>query len=259
MAKWSLAQQTLSQSVVAIAFLVAASAGAYAQEPPADPAFPAEPDTAFVARLKDDADRAYERGNYRRAYRMFRSGLAWRGDKYAQYMVGYMHFNGHGVRADRPLGTAWLRLAAERGDETKLDAVYRDAADQLSDRERARMVSLHDDLVRDYGDRRVLRRLIRADRRALRRVTGSRTGNADMLPLTIQLPNGQAVPGAVYYKAIRDRMEQRLKYLEGDVTLGTFEVLDEAPVRDEPTETEPQDDAPAQPDSGEPLENSGAP
>lgn len=202
--------------------------------PPPQRVFPAAPDSAYVARLKRDAERVYERGNYDRAYRLYRYGLAWRGDKYAQYMVGYMLFNGQGVRANRVLGTAWLQLAAQRGDEARLNGVYDDALARLSDADQARVADIHSSLLADYGDRKVLRRLIRADRRELRNVTGTRTGASDMLPLTIQLPNGQTVPGSIYYGAIKERLAQRIDYLEGKVTLGSFQVLDEAPVDEEP-------------------------
>lgn len=190
--------------------------------------FPAEPDSLFVARLKRDAERAYERGRYERAWRMYRHGLAWRGDKYAQYMVGYMLFNGRGVRADRTRGTAWLKLAAERGDERKLNDVYNDAFARLTERERSLALTEHDNLLAEFGDRRVLRRLIRADQRRLRRATGSRVGYTDTQPLTVQFLDGQTLPGSVYYQRIRQRLKQRMDYLEGVVTLGSFEVLDAA-------------------------------
>lgn len=200
-----------------------------ATKPPAR-VFPAEPDSAFVGRLKRDAERTYDRGNYERAFRLYRYGLAWRGDKYAQYMVGYMTFNGQGRSADRVRGTAWLQLAAERGDDDKLNAVFADARSRLSDDERHRADDVHDDLRADFGDRKVLRRLIRADRSALRDITGTRTGASDMLALTITLPNGQSVPAAAYYNGIKERIRLREDFLGGRVTLGSFQVLDEAPV-----------------------------
>lgn len=223
-------------AVLAAIIALATPASGQTEEGSADAAkasqrvYPAEPDSAYVARLKRDADRAFERGNYERAFRLFRYGLAWRGDKYAQYMVGYMIFNGRGQRADRARGTAWLQLAAQRGDDAQLNAVYADALERLDDDQKRRSADVHERLVSDFGDRKVLRRLIRADRSALRSITGSRTGASDMLPLTIQLPNGQTVPGSVYYGAIKERIQRYEDYLGGKVTLGSFEVLDEAPV-----------------------------
>ncbi|MEM6639948.1 MAG: SEL1-like repeat protein [Pseudomonadota bacterium] len=210
------------------------------------PSFPVEPDTEYVARMKKDADQAFERKRYDRAFRMFRYGLAWRGDKYAQYMVGYMKFNGYGQPADPVRGAAWLKLARERGDDRKLNTVFKDAYERLDAQQKARADREFENLKKEYGDRRVLRRLIMADRRTLLRATGTRTGATDMLPVSVQLPNGQSVPGSVYYGRIKDRMQRRLDYLSGRVSLGSFEVLDEVPeeeARPAPADDETLDDA----------------
>ncbi|MFK8014869.1 MAG: tetratricopeptide repeat protein [Gammaproteobacteria bacterium] len=194
-------------------------------------AFPGTPDTRFVADLKRDADRAYDRGDYARAYRILTKSLVWRGDKYAQYLLGVMYLNGQGVRADPARGVAWLQLAAERGNP-KLMAAYRDADERINDGQRARSNQLFDEFANEYGDRRVLARLIRKDSRALRRATGSRVGATDNLPLTIVRLDGSRVPGDQFYGSIRERMNTRLDYLGGVVELGEFVLIDD----DEETE-----------------------
>ena len=65
--------------------------------------------------LQIKVDRLFERAEYDRAYFIYRNELAPRGDKYAQYMVGYMHLTGIGADKDLTLASAWYRLSAERG------------------------------------------------------------------------------------------------------------------------------------------------
>ena len=52
----------------------------------------------------------------------FERAAEW-GDKRAQYLLGLMHFQGDGSPVDRPLGLAWLALAAERDDSDIDDAL----------------------------------------------------------------------------------------------------------------------------------------
>ncbi|MFK7888085.1 MAG: hypothetical protein AB8G16_14590 [Gammaproteobacteria bacterium] len=197
-----------------------------ADELPPERGFPGEPDSRFSAELKRDAERAYERGDFARAYRIYSKGLVWRGDKYAQYMTGVMNFKGEGTRADRALGVAWLKLAAERNNPT-LHSVYEDGLSRLSAAENDRLEREYERIAADYGDRRVLERLIRRDRLKLRRITGSRTGYSANLPLTIVNLDGSRVPGDKFFGAIRKRLNTRMGYLGGVVELGEFEVIDD--------------------------------
>ena len=50
-----------------------------------------------MVQLQDRVDELYERGKYDRAYLIYRDELALAGDKYAQYMVGFMYLTGKGV------------------------------------------------------------------------------------------------------------------------------------------------------------------
>ena len=192
----------------------------------AERTFPGEPDTRFVADLKRDADRAYDRGDYARAYRIVSKSLSWRGDKYSQYLLGVMHLNGQGVRRDPATGVAWLRLAAERKN-ARLLAAYEDALTGLNDTQRARADILYAELQEEVGDRRVLARLVRKDIRALNNSTGSRLGATDFLPLTIVTLDGRRIPGNEFYGSIRQRIDTRMGYLNGVVELGEFELIDD--------------------------------
>ena len=70
---------------------------------------------AGLLQLHARVDELYERGEFERAYLIYRDELASIGDKYAQYMVGFMHLTGKGVDEDPVAASAWYRLAAERG------------------------------------------------------------------------------------------------------------------------------------------------
>jgi hypothetical protein len=219
---WCTAQRWIVAAVVLVSLPL--TAAGYAQN--TGQAFPAEPDSRFVADLKRDADRAYDRGDFERAYRILSKSLSWRGDKYSQYLLGVMHLNGKGVARDPALGVAWLRLATER-KHPKLLAAYKAADATLSHEQRARSQLLFDELENDFGDRRVLARLIRKDMRELRRATGTRTGATDFLPLSIVSLNGRRIPGSEFYGSIRQRINTRLGYLNGVVELGEFELVED--------------------------------
>lgn len=57
--------------------------------------------------------KALAAGNYGRSRSMFEIAAAW-GSKQAQFMLGLGYFKGDTGIRDRPLGLAWLELAAER-------------------------------------------------------------------------------------------------------------------------------------------------
>ena len=57
---------------------------------------------------------AHERGDYAAALREFRP-LAEQGNGKAQYNLGLMYANGHGVKQDYAEAVKWYRLATEQG------------------------------------------------------------------------------------------------------------------------------------------------
>lgn len=64
----------------------------------------------FCAGVRD-----YGQGHDSRAAERFRDAAYW-ASKPAQYVLGLMYYNGDRGKANRPLGVAWLALAAERHD-----------------------------------------------------------------------------------------------------------------------------------------------
>src|SRR5262245_60877855 len=63
---------------------------------------------------REDADAAYDRGDYATALRLWRP-LANQGDADAQFSLGLMYLNGQGVPQNYAEALKWFRLAAEQG------------------------------------------------------------------------------------------------------------------------------------------------
>ena len=72
------------------------------------------PESGTIA-IQQKVDRLYDAGFFERAYFIYRNELVPIGDKYAQYMVGFMYLAGLGIEQDSVAALAWYRLAAERG------------------------------------------------------------------------------------------------------------------------------------------------
>jgi uncharacterized protein len=62
----------------------------------------------------EDAVDANARGDYAKALRLIRA-LANDGDATAQFNLGLMYVNGHGVQRDDSAAALWFRKAAEQG------------------------------------------------------------------------------------------------------------------------------------------------
>ena len=69
-----------------------------------------------VAGPLEDADAAYDRGDYATALRLWRP-LAEQGDAIAQFALGIVYANGQGVPQDYAAAVLWFRMAAKQGDD----------------------------------------------------------------------------------------------------------------------------------------------
>lgn len=74
----------------------------------------ASPETMVAADSIEEAEFAYDRGDYTQAARLF-SPLAEQGAASAQFYLGLMHEKGRGVRQDYPTALTWFRKAAAQG------------------------------------------------------------------------------------------------------------------------------------------------
>ncbi|MDH4371691.1 MAG: sel1 repeat family protein [Nitrospira sp.] len=74
----------------------------------------AKPESIVAVDSIEEAEFAYDRGDYTRAARLF-SPLAEQGVASAQFYLGVMHETGRGVRQDYRAALTWFRKAAAQG------------------------------------------------------------------------------------------------------------------------------------------------
>lgn len=113
--------------------------------------------------------RRWGRGYYGASVDMFKSAAAW-GNKDAQLALGIAYFNGDHVPANRPLGLAWLGLAAERKETGPLQLLA-SAYAKATPTERQQAQVLMDSLWPVYADANAA---VKADtyyQRAIRRIS----------------------------------------------------------------------------------------
>jgi len=175
--------------------------------------FPSVPLTTKTINVQNKAEALFEEGNYDRALFIYRNELAPIGDKYSQYMIGFMYLTGKGVEPNRVSATAWYRLAAERGTrefETVRDQLMVSLTpEQVGECDR-RFV----DIRKKYGDLAILVKAIRADFEVLSVRTGTRLGSDSSAVTVIQLRGiGGAQSGSAYYGKIEDRLQARLDFI----------------------------------------------
>ncbi|WP_043688886.1 sel1 repeat family protein [Luteimonas huabeiensis] len=121
------------------------------------------------------------RGYFRRAARF--------GDKLSQAAYAEMLWEGQGGPADRPLGYAWMDLAAERG--APLALAHRERYwHRLDEAERTRALEVGQAVYAEYGDAIALPRLERTMRRVANNVTGSRTGWVGRVDVSLGMDPG---------------------------------------------------------------------
>lgn len=175
--------------------------------------FPGVPISSKTLRVQDQAEKVYQRTDYERAFFIYRNELAPIGDKYGQYMVGFMYLAGKGVPEDRVVASAWYRLAAERGIK-EFDKARDRLMVTLDDAQQARSDLLFIQLRKQYGDLALLMKAVEADYELLEARTGSRLSR-DSSSLTIISPSrpGSATSGAEYYRQIHNRIQSRLEYI----------------------------------------------
>lgn len=161
------------------------------------------------------AEELFDRGDYRRARIIYLSDLAPIGDKYAQYMLGFMSLSGLGVEQDPVLASAWYRLAAERGEPGEFVAIRNDLLSTLDavDRERSDQVYLA--LRREYSDIAISMREAREEFEKLTQITtGSRLGSTSAA-VTIVDPGGGS---SLSRDALVHRSQRRMQAYLDNIT-----------------------------------------
>ena len=181
------------------------------------PSFPgAETDRATL-RTRERVEELYLSGAYERAYFIYRKELAPRGDKYAQYMIGYMHFTGGGVPEDPAVALAWYRLAAERG-EPAIELARDELQKTLSPTQIATAEELLAELKSELSDRVLIYELVQRDLDLLRDRAG-RINSMGASPVLIIDRRYGYISGAQYNQIIKKRLAVRVKYLKSHVEI----------------------------------------
>lgn len=179
-------------------------------------------------KVQRKVDELFERGEFDRAYFIYRNELVPLGDKYAQYMVGFMHLTGMGIDEDAAIASAWYRLAAERG--TPEFIAVRDLLMQdLEADQHRRSDLLYQQIRREFCDLAILLASIKRDIRELKSKTGSRIAadSSSMTVIEATSPN-QSRSSTDYYSRIRKKLEERLIMLS---EIGEFPDLETDPTR----------------------------
>ena len=172
--------------------------------------------------VQDKVDKLFNAGDFKRAFFIYRNELAPIGDKYAQYMVGYMYQTGMGIEKDRVTASAWYRLAAERGTPEFM-AVRDQALRKLDDTEIRYSTARYKELRASYCDLAVLLTSVKRDHKELEGMTGSRIQSSSSAMTVIDTDRGTIRSGSDYYGQIRRELEFRVKLL---VELGEFEDIE---------------------------------
>lgn len=162
--------------------------------------------------VQDKVDKLFDSGNFKRAFFIYRNELAPIGDKYAQYMVGYMYHTGMGIEEDRITASAWYRLAAERGTPEFM-AVRDQALHKLDASEIRYSNARYKELRLAYCDLAVLLTSIKRDHKELEGRTGSRIQSSSSAMTVIETSRGTIRSGSDYYGRIRRQLEFRVKLL----------------------------------------------
>jgi tetratricopeptide (TPR) repeat protein len=171
-----------------------------------------------VDALLTKADRLYEEEEYERAYFIYARDLVPLGQKYAQYMVGYMHLVGAGVDRDLEQALAWYRLAAEL-DTPEFVTVYEQLREQLDEEALERSELLYRDLLKQYSHVALAFSQLKADLRELSVQTGSRLPGSSRPVIVVDPSNQGSQSGSRFYEAAERRFERNLAYLENRLGL----------------------------------------
>ena len=170
------------------------------------------PKSSETLRLHEKAEKLYRDGHWGRAHFIYVNELAAIGDKYAQYMAGYMSLAGKGTARDAIKASAWYRLAAERGSPEF--AAVRDqllAAMSESDREASDAAYL--ELRQQYSDLVLVLGYLRQEREALH-TRQSRYLPGDLVSVTVVDPaTGTKVTPSEYTRLMHERMQSRFDFI----------------------------------------------
>jgi hypothetical protein len=164
-------------------------------------------------RLHQKAEELYNSGHFQRAYFIYVNELAAIGDKYAQYMAGYMSQYGKGVPQDVIRASAWYRLAAEQGAPQFVE--LRDQLlESMSEDMRLESDAEFLDLRQRYSDLVLVTTQLREIRELLNeRSTGSYLSAKSPAVTVIDPHTGVTMSRSEYVRRIESRMQVLYDYI----------------------------------------------
>ena len=187
------------------------------------------PDSRTMA-TQDKVDALFNKGDFERAFFIYRNELAPIGDKYAQYMVGYMYLTGLtglSVEEDPIAASSWYRLSAERG--TAEFVAVRDRLMRSMNEDELRLSdSQYEQLRFEYCDLAVLLTSIKRNFKELKTITitGSRIQGESNAMMAIDSRGSLVRSGAEHYGLIHAQLEDRLKLMQ---EIGGFQDMETDP------------------------------
>lgn len=209
--------------ILALSIIVGHAAAASAQQSSGNLSVDLDARTLSV---QARAEELFQRRDYRRAHVIYRNDLAPIGDKYAQYMLGFMSLSGLGVEQDPVLASAWYRLAAERGKPVEFVNERDELLDKLDAVDRARSEELYLRLRRDYSDIVISMREVREVFDDLSQVTtGSRLGGPSSAVTIVEPRAGSSLSGDALVRRQQHRMQRLLDNITA--TLGIDDITAE--------------------------------
>lgn len=164
-------------------------------------------------RYQTKAEELYVSGDFERAHFIYVNELATRGDKYAQYMIGFMTLMGQGVAEDPVLASAWYRIAAER-DAPEFVVVRDQLVESFDAEQRARSDEQYLELRRKYSDLVVVMNLVEKDQELLRyETTGSRVPGRSTMVTMVDPQSGQTVSADYYRNRVLRIIQSRVDFI----------------------------------------------
>ena len=182
---------------------------------------------SHTLKVQRKVDQLFDRGEYERAYFIYRNELVPLGDKYAQYMVGFMHLTGMGVEEDPVAASAWYRLAAER-NTPQFVAVRDMLLEDISPEQRQQSDRLFIEIRRSHSDLVILLDSIKRNLRDIRPTTGSRLRTSSPMTVIDSKSPNYAQSSTIFYGRIESELEGNLVML---AQIGGFEDLETDPSR----------------------------
>lgn len=182
--------------------------------------FPGQAPDRSIIKTQEKVDSLVERGRYERALFIYRHELAPLGDKYAQYMIGFMHLAGKGVEEDVATAAAWYRLAAERQQQTFVNE-YAKLWSLLDDTQQRRADEIYIELRSELGDAALIANLIEDDLQDLSGRIRENPFSQDSLSRSNF--DRQETLNERLVKQIRDRMAYLAAKLETDAAATAIE------------------------------------